>query len=197
MNKSSNHNEGDVNKKKLGSSYNGIEEQIAKAEENLSDTGDEFEEPGSSEFSEKFVSGSSGGFSSSISPSEPRKGESLEQMQPSFEFESEKKKQEEKKEQFQDYNTAYESAIRHSQDIIAPIDDMRRMNMFLDRKSADRVADARPVVNLPIMQEMRGMERENPDVVKYAEMRKDSWTHDITEVDRAGGDVRKYFRPKS
>jgi len=147
------------------------------------------------EFSE-FFSPSKRDFSSSplISDSEQSRGRNLEQMQPDFSFDKEEKNKEKRAEAFQDNQTSYESIIRQQRDLINPIDDMRRMNMFLDMSSSDKVADARPTVNLPIMHGANEVDDSN--IVKYAERRKDPWTQDITEADRRG-DVRKYFRPKA
>ena len=162
-----------------------IEEEIAEAEENISNN---IGASRDSEFSEFFQPSKVSAPSPLIAQETSEKRETLEQMQPSLPFEE---KKEAKKEEFQDYSTAYEKMIK-SQDLIAPIDDMRRMGMFLERRDFDRVVEVRPTVNLPSMDGISA-ERERAEVVKYAERRQDVWEKELTEADRRG-DVRKYFR---
>jgi len=80
----------------------------------------------------------------------------------------------------------------HERDLIAEVDDLRRIGMLVDRQHRTEFRPdfslERPRVEMPVLPEMRRDTNEN--IVKYADKKRDVWKDEFGTVHRR--DLKKY-----
>lgn len=112
--------------------------------------------------------------------------------------EEEKKSEKEKKEQLKysvaDY-TAQRSMEWHEKDMIADVDDLRRIGTFVDRGHEPEFrrdfSISRPRAEMPELSEMKNKGTANEMIVKYADKRRDDfWKEGMDSMRRK--EIKKY-----
>lgn len=110
----------------------------------------------------------------------------------------EKKSEKENKEQIKyslaDYTTPKDIEW-HEKDMIADVDDLRRIGTFVDRRSAPEFrrdfSIGRPAAEMPELSEMRGTGTAHEMIVKYEDKRKDDfWKEGMDSMRRK--EIKKY-----